>query len=101
MVFSPTCLGIGCHNSVDRSGNMVLEPAFAFDNLVGVTPDNPAARSEGLLRVDPGRPENSFILLKLEGPEPRFGSRMPLLGDPLPPEQIQLIRDWITQGALP
>jgi hypothetical protein len=47
------------------------------------------------LRVDPGHPENSFLLVKLEGPPPDQGSRMPLTGAPLTDAEIQRIRDWI------
>ena len=55
----------------------------------------------GQLRVDPGRPDNSFLLIKLVGPPLGAGSRMPLLGDPLDAGQIQLVADWILQGAQP
>lgn len=100
-IFTPTCLDVGCHNATDHLVNLVLEDGESHANLVGVTPENFAAASNGLLRVDPGHPENSFLLIKLENPRPEHGSRMPLDKPPLDAEQIQRIRTWILQGALP
>jgi hypothetical protein len=49
-----------------------LSAGSAYDQLVGVLPD-----------------------VKLEGPPPDQGSRMPLTGAPLTEAEIQRIRDWI------
>jgi hypothetical protein len=96
-IFTTTCAVPFCHDSATRSGNLILEEGKAFDQLVGVTPDNAAAVNAGLLRVAPGSPQNSFLIVKLEGPPSLdFGSRMPLSGLPLTAEQIQLVRDWIS-----
>lgn len=100
-VFNPNCLGSGCHNATDRSARLVLEEGHAFGSLVGVEPSNPSASRAGLLRVDPGRPENSFIVVKLEGPSRSMGSRMPLGMPPLSEADIRLVRDWILGGAAP
>ncbi len=66
----------------------------------------PSEQAPGLARVKPGRPHESFLVHKLEGTQgcgaacpSGCGGRMPLVGDPLPPEQIAQIRDWILQGA--
>jgi hypothetical protein len=54
----------------------------------------------GLKRVDPGNPDNSFLLIKVEGPDSfALGSRMPMTAPNLTTAQIQLIRDWIAAGA--
>ena len=47
--------------------------------------------------VDPGWPGDSIIVFRIS--RGRFGERMPLWRDPLSAEQIQLIIDWIDQGA--
>jgi hypothetical protein len=53
-------------------------------------------------RVDPGAPENSFLILKLTQPSSAtFGSRMPLIGSPLGEAQIDAVREWILNGAEP
>jgi hypothetical protein len=67
----------------------------------------PSEHAPDLARVKPGRPQESFLMHKLEGTHAcgaaacpnGCGGRMPLVGDPLPPEQIAQIRDWILQGA--
>jgi len=66
---------------------------------VGVPPTVDTARAAGFLRVDPGKPENSFLIVKLDGPPPGEGSRMPLTGALLTDAEVQLISDWIAQGA--
>jgi hypothetical protein len=103
-IFNPTCLGVGCHNATDQSGNLVLEGSGAYANLVGVVPFNVPASQAGLLRVDPGKPANSFLLTKLTLPtvfDLQFGSRMPLAAQPLTAQQIENVSAWILRGALP
>jgi hypothetical protein len=98
-IFTPSCLGSGCHNARDRAQNLVLEEGEARGNLVGVRPLNFAAASAGLMLVDPGRPETSFLLVKLGNPRPDFGSRMPLDLPPLSGADIEMVRNWIAAGA--
>jgi hypothetical protein len=103
-IFNVSCLLAGCHNSTDRSGNMVLEAGQSYSNLVNVSPDNDAARAAGFLRVAPGDPARSFLLVKLIGGpnfDPLYGSPMPRVGPHLSPAQIDLIRAWIVAGAPP
>jgi hypothetical protein len=103
-IFTPTCLSLGCHNARDAAGGQVLEAGRSYADLVGVVPQNPAAAVDGMLRVDPGKPDNSFLLTKLTLPtafDLQFGSRMPLAPTPLPAQQIEQIRAWILRGALP
>ena len=101
-IFTPRCATQYCHSPQAKSGNLVLEAGAAFGNLVGVDPTIAAARAAGMLRVDPFAPDNSFLILKLSQPSSRdFGSRMPLIGTPLSPDEIGAIRDWILAGATP
>jgi hypothetical protein len=101
-IFNVTCTQAFCHDQRGMSGGLVLVEGQSYANLVGVQPDNDAARADGLLRVDPGNPNNSFLFIKVEGPtNVLYGSQMPLAQDPLPPEQMQLIQSWIANGAQP
>lgn len=98
-IFTPSCAVSPCHVGPFGAGNLVLEANAAYDELVGVEPDVFAARAAGYLLVDPGDPDNSFLLLKLIGPPLSMGSRMPSVGPPLPAEQIEMVRSWIRAGA--
>jgi hypothetical protein len=80
-------------------GDLVLEEGQAFGELVGVAPFHANARAAGLVRVAPGEPDGSFLVIKVEGPPLELGFRMPLVGDPLSAEEIRAIRDWIAAGA--
>jgi hypothetical protein len=103
-IFDVTCVNLGCHNANDQGGGLVLQGSVAYAHLVGVTPANLGANQAGMLRVDPGNPANSFLLTKLmlsAAFDPQLGSRMPLGKSSLSADEIQLISDWITQGAPP
>lgn len=49
--------------------------------------------------VDPGNPSNSPIVDKISSSNPEHGVRMPQNADPLSTDEINLIRDWIDEGA--
>jgi hypothetical protein len=99
-ILNERCATLACHSDVTRAGGLVLEGSAAFDNLVGVEPTNPAARADGLLRVAPGSPADSYLILKLEGPpDSSYGFRMPLSGGALTDEEIALVERWIAGGA--
>jgi hypothetical protein len=100
-IFQPRCAIATCHDDTSESGDLNLTDDDAYDALFNVPPDIESAANQGLLRVDDFDPDNSFLLVKLIGPPLGEGSRMPLVGDPLSAEEIQLIRDWIAAGALP
>lgn len=100
-IFNQHCLSAGCHNSLNQAGNLNLTAGASYGDLVNVVPENPLAAANGLLRVTPFDPNNSFLIVKLEGPPPGEGTRMPQGMAPLPASQIQMIRDWIAAGALP
>jgi hypothetical protein len=101
-IFTPRCAVVSCHSGAFPSNGISLEAGRSYDALVGKEPQNIEAASRGLLLVDPGDPDNSFLVVKVEGPgSPTLGSRMPLFPPNLTPTQIQLIRDWIAAGANP
>ncbi len=100
-IFTGSCTDQACHTAADQAGDLALEPGSSHTSLVGVLSANPVAQSAGLLRVNPGNPDASFLVTKLTTPLRGQGSKMPLGKPPLTAAQIQVIRDWITQGALP
>jgi hypothetical protein len=50
------------------------------------------------MRVNPGHPDSSYIIQKIEG-HAAVGGQMPLGQPPLPQATIDVIRQWITDGA--
>jgi hypothetical protein len=100
-VFTPFCATQFCHSSTAQSGGMVLEAGASMAALVNVPAVNFAAMNAGLVRVSPGNPDDSFLLIKLTGPTLEQGSRMPMGLPPLSDELITLVRNWIAQGANP
>jgi len=101
-ILTGNCLGVGCHQGSFPANDMSLEEGMAYDEIVGVTPFNADAEEMGLLRVDPGDPDNSYLLLKIGTvPPPILGNPMPLFEDPLSERDIQIVRDWIAAGAQP
>jgi len=93
------CAVSTCHGAT-RAGNLDLRPGAAFASLVGVAPDNAAARARGLHRVTPGDVAGSFLSAKLHGTlGPGEGVPMPASGDPLTEKEIALVDAWIAAGA--
>jgi hypothetical protein len=95
-IFTPSCGVSTCHDSETHENDLILLSGSSYGNLVGVTPFNPAADTDGLLRVTPGDPNMSFLYRKLTGALPfGYGVRMPFEEDALDPELIELVRLWI------
>lgn len=108
VILNSHCAFSGCHDASSPAAGMSLAGSATdiYDALVNQTPTNPAAAGKGYLRVEPGYPENSFLLHKLAKSswddsyslEAGEGSSMPLSGD-LSEAEIELVRQWIIYGA--
>ena len=93
-VFDASCTS--CHAGAAAPLGLRLDAGNSFVNLVGVS-----SRQVGsLLRVEPGNPDRSYLVRKLEGTASE-GQQMPLGGPPVPAATIAFVRQWITDGALP
>lgn len=93
-IFTPICTA--CHAGAAAPQGLRLDEANSYGLLVGVA----SAEVPSLQRVDPGNPDDSYLIQKLEGTA-AVGGRMPLNGTPLPQADINMIRQWITDGAQP
>ena len=94
-IFTRSCAKGGCHAGTATAQGLNLETGKSYVNLVRVT----STEDSTLKRVDPGMSDLSYLIMKIEGNG--LGDRMPADGPPyLPNAEIQLIRDWIDQGAL-
>ena len=98
-IFDKSCANSACHATPANSRGLSLEYGLSYDALIGVVPQNPAAADAGMKLVDPGNPDNSFLLTKLIGPAPEQGARMPYLAGMIHEGKIDAIRTWIEAGA--
>lgn len=98
-IFTPSCALGGCHNSTAASAGLVLEDGQSFSNLVNVM----STQATSLNRVEPNDSGNSYLIDKLLGTQNDVGgtgARMPRIGSLLTDAQIDIIMDWIDNGAL-
>lgn len=91
-VFTPICTA--CHSGAAAPLGLRLDEGVSYALLVNA----PSTEVPSLMRVNPGDPESSYLVQKLEGTA-QVGGRMPLGGAPLPQESIAAIRQWILEGA--
>lgn len=93
-VFTPTCATSNCHAGAGASAGLSLEDASSYAMLVGIA----SSQDGGILRVAPADPDNSYLIQKLEGTA-GTGVQMPIGAAALPQSSIDVIRQWITDGA--
>jgi len=90
---------VNCHTNVNRpqgpAGGLVLLHDVAYDQIVNVA----STQQPGLRRVQPGDPDVSYILHKVEGRGGITGRRMPFNPPYLTAGQIRILRRWIEIGA--
>ncbi len=116
-IFEANCNSTNCHGSVSTpdadlflglaSNNDEDTIVEAYAELVNVD----ASNAFGMLRVKPGDPENSWLMVKLDGdmscPQAQpfcagsCGQRMPrgTGAMPLPDDELDIVRSWIENGA--
>ncbi|MGH8140833.1 MAG: Ig-like domain-containing protein [Steroidobacteraceae bacterium] len=93
-VFTPICTK--CHIGAGAPEGLQLDAAHSYALLVGV----PSTEQPNVLRVNAGNPGTSYIVLKLQGSPGITGDRMPFGGPYLPQSTIDVIRQWISDGAM-
>ncbi|HWM28488.1 MAG TPA: hypothetical protein VNQ14_08525 [Woeseiaceae bacterium] len=94
-LFTPTCATAGCHTGAAAPQGLRLDE----DNSYGLLVDVASTEVPSILRVAPGDPDNSYLIQKLEGTA-SVGEQMPFGGTPLPQASIDVIRQWIIDGAI-
>jgi hypothetical protein len=93
-VLTPACTV--CHSGASAPLGLRLDADSSYALLVNA----PSAEVPELLRVAPGDPDGSYLVQKLEGTA-AVGDRMPLDAPALPQSTIDVIRQWISDGAQP
>jgi hypothetical protein len=94
-IFTPNCATTGCHLGASAPQGLRLDDANSFGMLVGIA----SSEESSILRIAPGEPDNSYLIHKLEG-SASVGAQMPLSAPPLEQASIDVIRQWITDGAI-
>jgi len=76
-----------------------LSDPFGPEGVVNVT----SILRPDMLRVKPGDPDGSLLIRKIRPQEPGadYGARMPYSFSPLSPDQVELVKQWIADGAHP
>ena len=92
-VFAVSCTLSGCHSGGEPAADMSLEGDFAA-RIIGVA----SGQRPDLKLVDPGNPDDSYLLIKVRGDDEIVSQRMPP-DKTLPAEQVEIIRAWIASGA--
>jgi hypothetical protein len=91
-IFNSNCAVSGCHVAPNPAQNMDLSSAQSYAALVDVR-----ANQVSFDRVEPGDPDGSYVIHKLEGLN--GVTQMPLNRTPLPQDAIDVVRAWIQDGA--
>jgi hypothetical protein len=88
-----------CHYEGSPSPGLDLNDPFGPNGLVGVR----TTRRGDSVRVIPGNPDESFLMLKVRATQPDaiIGAPMPYSFALLNERQIETVRQWIVEGARP
>ena len=89
-----------CHRSGGEADLAGIALQVAEEVVFDLLLNQPSVQNPNLTLVVPGDAESSLLFLKVSSDAPPVGTRMPLSADPLTAGSIELIRDWIDQGAL-
>lgn len=93
-IFSTSCAVSGCHSGDSPAAGMRLSVGEAYTNIVNM----PSGQMPTLMRIEPGNPDDSYLIRKLEGTA-AVGGRMPFGKPALSQQKIDMIRQWVTAGA--
>jgi hypothetical protein len=87
---------VNCHNGRNPFAPMNLGTATSYAALVNAR----SVERPAFLRVNPGDPDGSYLVHKLEGRADIVGARMPRGTGPFLTEgQMLVVRRWIALGA--
>ncbi len=96
-IFSQRCNQPACHDGTFEPDFRTVQSAYntlVYHPIIKNYPTDPLE-----YRVMPGDPENSMIMHRLTIDNPPNFEVMPSSGIPLPQSQIDLINNWIANGA--
>ena len=91
-LFNPSC--VVHHGPSVAEAGLDISEGRSFENLVNVM-----SAQVGLDLVEPGDAENSYLIHKLDGRAGIVGARMPPNGPFITDEALDIIKQWINDGA--
>ena len=91
-IFTNSCARAGCHagSAAQQGMNLTKEKFF------GHTVNAPSRERPSLDLVEPGRPDSSYLFMKVSGHKDIVGVQMPLTGK-LNEDEVSSIKQWIEQ----
>ena len=95
-IYDASCALAGCHLGSAPAFGLNLAAGVSYEATVGV---NSLERPK-LQLVEPGNPDDSYLVRKIEGGPDIAGDPMPDNAPPLPPDEMDAVRQWITECAL-
>lgn len=91
-IFVENCATAGCHTGTAPLMGLKLTE----DEFYARTVNQASTEKPQLMRIKPGEPDSSYLVMKITGTPGIIGSRMPFGRDPLTDEEIAAIVEWIT-----
>lgn len=93
------CTEDACHGAA-RSGELDLRAGVSYQQLIDV----PAATVDGMKRIEPGNDQASLLWINLAARTVPGVYRAPLRGmplglDPISPDELDALREWIVVGG--
>jgi len=90
-IFSSNCATSGCHDSKTQQNGVDLSGYDAAINSVG--------SQYGKKVIQPNDAAGSPLVDKISSGNPQYGVQMPKGGSPLSSDDVNLIKQWIDNGA--
>ncbi len=95
-LFTANCTSNACHDAMIPAEGLNLTASASYAALV----NKQSGQCPSSKFVEPGAPERSYLVMKLTASGACFiGTRMPKALPALSTDKIQLVRDWIFNGA--
>ena len=97
-ILTTNCALSGCHAGTSPQEGQNLSAGQTFSNVVNV----PSNELPTMRRVQPNQPDSSYLVHKIQGTHVSVGGtgdRMPQGRTPLSQSDINVIREWIQNGA--
>lgn len=90
-LFAQRCAIPACHSGPTPMQGMSLESDRFLFSTIGVA----STERPDLQIIHPGRPDSSYLMMKVRGDEGIVGLQMPFSGEKLNAEEIGLLEQWI------